>query len=43
MAAEFQKWVKAGQELGYVDEGLRNFVKEQQNDAKEEKLRLAEI
>ena len=42
MSAEYQKWMKIGQELGFENSELSEFVKERQAEAKDEKRRLEE-
>lgn len=43
MAAEFPKWIKAGQDLGYERDYLKSFVKERRTEAKEEKIRRSKL
>lgn len=43
MAAEYQKWLKITQEMGYSGNELRSFVKERQKKCKSEKIRLDQL
>ena len=43
MAAEYQKWPKIAQEMGYSGDELRSFVKERQEVCKAEKIRLDQL
>jgi len=43
MAAEYQKWLKITQEMGYSGNELRSFVKERQEKCKSEKIRLDQL
>src|SRR6218665_2967090 len=42
MSADFNKWIKVAQELGYAGDDLKTFVLDQQADAMKEKRELAD-
>src|SRR6218665_1935529 len=42
MSADFNKWIKVAQELGYAGDDLKTFVLDRQADAMKEKRELAD-